>query len=128
MMKNKMYSIGILKAEPLNRLPEIGDVVQWINTLEESFYAIVVSVTEACAEFRNYYPTDDRYYCFSNDLLTNLIALELYLCKDNVKIGTVSKNVVDAFLSKQIALNDSVWYELKDSAPRIHKKNLICKV
>lgn len=125
---SRSFSIGQLKAEPLNRLPEKGDIVQWINVLQMNFFATVINIENDEVEFRNYFETSNPFYCFTKDLISRLIVLKLYLVNENgEEIGTVSKNVIKAFLENRINLNDNVWYEVKNSAPRIHKRNLICK-
>ena len=127
MTKPKSYAIGVLKALPLNRRVEKGDTVQWINELNETFYATVVNLTDDEAEVRNYYPTSDSHYCFTSDKLNRFVPLDMCLFVDNKRIGSVSKNVIDSFLKNEASLNDSVWYETRDNAPRIHRRNLICK-
>lgn len=61
------------------------------------------------------------YLTLTNDLLQ-------LRNKDNVIIGNVSKNVIIAFENNEISIDNSVWYELKNGQPRIHRKNLICKI
>lgn len=125
---SKVYAIGYLKAEPLNRLPVVTDVVQWINSLNETFYATVVKIENDEAEIRNFYETTNPYYCFTSDKLDRLVVLDLYLTDEKGnKIGSVSKNIIEGFLKNEIHLNENVWYEIKNGTPRIHRKNLICK-
>lgn len=112
-MRSKSYAIGYLKIEPCNDTPVLGNIVRWNVDLQGEFYARVTKIENEEVWINNNYPINHPNYCNNCVNIKHLITLRIFLIDDNQQeLGKVSKNIEEEFLSNDIKIGDSVWYEM----------------